>query len=61
MRANYQKKMRSLFSTKFRKDDRSFCVAGKSAMGCFWLCDRATSKKCDRFFQLSLEKAIVLF
>ncbi|XWK87626.1 MAG: hypothetical protein U7127_26095 [Phormidium sp.] len=26
-----------------------------------YLCDRTTSKKCARFFQLSLEKAIALF
>ncbi|MFB2876720.1 hypothetical protein [Floridanema aerugineum] len=29
MRSHYQQKMRSLFSAKFGKCDRSFCVRGK--------------------------------
>ena len=51
MRSDYQQKMRSLFSAKFRKGDRSFCLDGKK-------CDRvvfgyanaifyANAKKCD--------------
>jgi hypothetical protein len=34
---------------------------GKVRLGSFWLCDRTSRKKCDRFFLLSLEKAIALF
>ncbi|XWK87630.1 MAG: hypothetical protein U7127_26115 [Phormidium sp.] len=41
-------KERSLFS----------CWWEKVGLGCFWLCDRTTSKKGDRFFQLGLENAI---
>ncbi|MFB2875941.1 hypothetical protein [Floridanema aerugineum] len=56
-------------SNCFELGDLFFLLVGKVRLGCFWLCDRTTSKKCVRvacslayrFFQLSLEKAIILF